>query len=59
MTLKDIRIILDVLGLTICSHSTKLVTFLEFATGVSVHLSCCELILEVPFESVQGIPALS
>ena len=33
--------------------------FLEFATRVSVLPSCCELILGVPFESVQGNQALS
>jgi len=33
--------------------------FLEFSTGVSVLPSCCELILRVPFESVQGNQALN
>ena len=33
--------------------------FLKFATGLSVLPSCCELILGVPFESVQGNQALS
>ena len=33
--------------------------FLEFSTGVSVLPLCCELILGVPFESVQGNQALS
>ena len=32
---------------------------LEFSTGVSVLPSCCELILRVPFESVQGNQALN
>ena len=33
--------------------------FLEFATGVSVLPSCCELTLGVPFELVPGNQALS
>ena len=33
--------------------------FLKFATGVSVLPSCSELVLWVPFESVQGNQALS
>ena len=33
--------------------------FLEFRIGVSVLPSCCELILRVPFKSVQGNQALS
>ena len=35
------------------------VTFLEFATGVSVLPSCCELILGLTLESVQGNQALT
>ena len=34
-------------------------TFLKFRIGVSVLPSCCELILGVPFKSVQGNQALS